>query len=83
VLPVVVLAMGAVATAVAARRLATEVSALRPGLDELRRLGEDARAAHLEARSAQRRGAEVVDVASRARAARRAAVEARRGGAER
>jgi len=65
VLPVVVLAAGAVALAVAARRLADAVAGLRAEGDELRRLAVDAESARAEAGAAWRRGVELADVRAR------------------
>ncbi len=82
-LPLLVLACGAVAAAVAARRIAAEAAALRPGLDDLRRLGDDARAALAEGEALQRRSREVTDVRSRARAGRQALSDQGRAAADR
>ena len=70
VLPVCVLAVGLVAVAVVARRLAVEVAALRPATAALRELGDDARAVRLEADAAWRRGASFAGVPDRFRTAR-------------
>ena len=70
VLPVCVLAVGAVLVALAARRLAAEVAALRPALVELDAVRADARSLHREADAAWRRGATFVDVPDRLRGAR-------------
>ena len=70
VLPVCVLAVGAVLVAVAARRLAAEVAALRPALVELRAIGDDALTLRREADAAWRRGAAFAAVPDRFREAR-------------
>ncbi len=69
VLPLLVLAAGAVGVALAARRLAAEVAALRPTLDDLRSVATDARSLRVEAKGACARGVDVVDL-SRVRGAR-------------
>jgi hypothetical protein len=71
VLPLVVLACGAVAVAVVSRRLAAEAAALRPGVDDLARLGADARAAVAEGEALARRSGEIADVRGRVRSGRR------------
>ena len=70
VLPVCVLAVGAVVVAVVARRLAAEVAALRPALVELRAIGDDALTLRREADATWRRGAAFAGVPDRFREAR-------------
>jgi hypothetical protein len=70
VLPVVVLALGAVAAAVATRRLAAEVAAARPALDDLARVSTDARALRDDAQAAYDRGGELVEHGRRFRTGR-------------
>lgn len=70
VLPLVVLAAGAVAVAVTARRLTAEVRAARPAIDELRGLVEDSRSLHADGVAALRRGQRLAREARQRRAGR-------------
>jgi hypothetical protein len=70
VLPVCVLAIGAVVVAVVARRLAAELAAVRPALAEVRGVVDDARSLRREADAAWRRGAAFAGVPDRFRSAR-------------
>lgn len=82
-LPVVVLAVGAVAVAVAARRLAAEVAAARPALASLRDVVEEATEARADVDAARARGGALAAVPDRFRARRAAAREARLAGTDR
>jgi hypothetical protein len=70
VLPVCVLALGAVVVAVVARRLAAEIAAGRSALADLRAIGDDARSLGRDAEAAWRRGAAFAGVPDRFREAR-------------
>lgn len=70
-LPLSVLALGALAVAVAARRLAAEVAALRPQVAGLRQFRDDAREIYLGADATRRRGAAAItELPARLRRAR-------------
>lgn len=83
VLPLVVLAVGAVAVAVAARRLAAEVAAATPALASLRDLSAEAAAVRADVDAARVRGAALGAVPDRFRAGRTGARRARLGGTDR
>ena len=82
-LPVCVLAIGAVLVAIAARRLAAEVAALRPEVNGLAGLRDDTRWLLTGAEAARRRGAGLADVRTRLRRARSSGPDTRVAGIDR
>ena len=82
-LPLCVLAVGAVVVAIAARRLVAEVAALRPSAVAVGQLRDDARALLRGAEVARRHGAELGDVAGRMRRARASVSDPKVGGIDR
>ena len=83
VLPLCVLAIGAVLVAVAARRLAAEVAALRPEVAAVLRLRDEARTLLAGAEAARRRGAGLADVPDRLRRSRISGPDTRVAGIDR
>jgi hypothetical protein len=83
VLPLCVLAVGAVVVALAARRLAAELAAMEPEVAALVRLRDDGKAMLAGAEVARRHGAALADAPARLRRARRSLSDTRVGGIDR
>ena len=82
-LPLCVVALGAVAVAVAARRLAAELAAMKPTAAAVGQLRDDARALLAGAEVARRHGAELAKAPARLRGARAPFSDPRVGGTDR